>query len=191
LAGQVTLNPDNLPKNRTFTAILCDDERGRQEFTGPQRVRDACAYEPKGEAVWWIRRENGSLSPVRASMSQDATQSVASSPVRAESPPSLDAIRLALEYGDKNSQLVARAYADAYKVAGQSWAAVVQPLASALSALSSRVVTLESRLEEMPLDVTPAEPEPREPSALDQLAEGVLAGVVQGAMTATTTPPKT
>jgi hypothetical protein len=101
----------------------------------------------------------------------------------------IDAIRLALEYGDKNSQLVARAYADAYKVAGTSWAAVVQPLAQALSALSSRVVTLESRLEELPgYDTVQPEPEPKEPSPLDQLAEGVLAGVVQGAMNAG--PPK-
>lgn len=194
MARKVTLNPDNLPKNRTFTAIICDDERGRQEFTGPQRVRDATAYHPKGDCVWWVRRENGTLSPVRQDTAiQDATNRVASEPVALPvqpAPPSLDSLRLALEYGDRNSQLIARAYADAYKVAGQSWAAVVQPLASALSALSSRVVTLESRLEELPaLDVSPAEPEPREPSALDQLAEGVLAGVVQGAMSAG--PPKT
>jgi hypothetical protein len=185
----VTLDIENLPKNRTFTAIICDDERGRQEFTGPQRVRDAAAYTPKGSDVqWWLRRENGTLAPVRPgapAQGQDATNRVASEPappVIVQPPPPLDAVRLALEYGDRNSQLIARAYADAYKVAGQSWAAVVQPLAQALSALSSRVVTLESRLEELPALEAAPEPEPREPSPLDQLAEGVLAGVVQGAM---------
>lgn len=185
----MTLNPDILPKNRTFTAILCDDDHGRTEFTGPQRVRDACAYVPQGDSVrWFIRRENGTVAPVRQDTPrQDATQSVASEPapqVIVQPPPSIDAVRLALEYGDRNSQLIARAYSDAYKVAGQSWAAVVQPLASALSALSSRVVTLESRLEELPALEAAPEPEPKEPSPLDQLAEGVLAGVVQGAMSA-------
>lgn len=188
-----TLDPENLPKNRSFTAIICDDDRGRTEFTGASRVRDAAAYAPKGEAVWWLRRENGTLAPVRArpaSSGEDATAYVAPSPqpvapVTFSQAPQLDAVKLALEYGDRNSQLIAKAYSDAYRVAGQSWAAVVQPLAQALSALSSRVVTLESRLEELPaLDVSPAEPEQREPSALDQLAEGVLAGVVQGAMSA-------
>lgn len=173
------MNPEDFPKARTIQTIRVDDDRGRQEFSGPHRVSDACAYEPKGDAAWSVQRLDGSWRPLPA---RNATQ-----PVAYEPPPPIrtldtDAIRLALEYGDRNSQLVAKAYADAFKVAGSSWASVVAPLAGALEALSRRIVTLEERLEDAPQPLPP--PEPQKPNALDELAEGVLAGVVQGAMAA-------
>lgn len=166
---------DNLPSPRFIKALHCDDDRGRQSFSGPHRINDARAYAPKGAAQWYLERQDGSLRPLTEPPAQDATTVVA------PPPPPLDAMRLALEYGDRQAQLVARAYADAYKVAGQSWAGVVQPLSAALQALSQRVVTLETRLEEVPQLAAPEPEQPQQRTALDELAEGVLSGVVQAA----------
>lgn len=175
---------DNLPNPRNIAKLHCDDDRGRQTFEGAHRVTDARAYVPKGAAQWYLERPDGTLRPLAdAPAVPNATSFVASQPPLAPppAPPPLDAMRLALEYGDRQAQLVARAYADAYKVAGQSWAGVVQPLSAALQALSQRVVTLETRLEEVPQLAAPEPEQPPQRSALDELAEGVLSGVVQAA----------
>ena len=178
----MTITPEILGDCRNTQAIICEDDKGTHEFLGRTRVNDACTYRPVGEPRWFKRQLNGELRPVTP---PELPAPPSSQTVHVLPPaPSLDAVRLALEYGERQADRYAKVYADAYKVAGTSWAAVVQPLAQALQALSSRVVTLEERLEELPEPAPAQLQEPSKPSPLDDLAEGVLAGVVHGAMNA-------
>ena len=168
------------------SAIKVIDERGEQIFTGTHRVKDALGYVPAGAAQWSLKRTDNTWRTVPPPGASQSDEWAAPPPPAAPQPqpgPIADPMRLALEYGDRQAQLIARAYADAYQVAGRSWAAVVAPLSDALTALSQRVVQLEEHLGELPAPAEP--PPPPTPSPLDQLAEGVLTGVVSGAMSAT------
>ena len=179
----MTITPQALGDTRNTTAIICEDASGTKEFLGRSRVADACAYVPQGPARWFKRQAGGELKPLQLEV--DPAPAPAPAPVVQVLPPAqLEVVRLALDYGERQADRYAKVYAEAYKVAGSSWAAVVQPLAQALQALSSRVVTLESKLEELPQLEQAPPPEPSKPSPLDELAEGVLAGVVHGAMNA-------
>lgn len=186
------MNPDKLRRIRRLASVKCVDDRGPHTFAGARKVADAAAYRPVGVAQWFAVLDDGTERPLvgadepAAAVPVAQAQPVAQVQPVAQAAPSPDAasltIELALRYGDKSAERVAKAYESAYREAGKSWANVVEPLARVLQALAGRVETLEKELGERPHLLPMEDDEPAEANQLDEMAQAVMVGVAQSVM---------
>ena len=152
-----------------------------------------------GEARWFAVLDDGTERPVPDDDDDDdAPGPVAAPPVVAAPPPPpsvsaaidpYEALKLALEYGEKNADRMGRAYKDAFETAGKAWSGVLDPMVRALEALAGRVETLEEELSDrgpatvvMQPHALQSEEEREEENQLDGMAKEVLSQAVQAGM---------